>query len=162
MTDVDTTALARRLLDPVPAHRTVGLEVVWSGDGRSEVSLRVAEPVTNVVGALHASGLVALVDAAGLSAIIGAAEDDVELDGVLPLGAAASVQFRAPAYGRLVGTCTLGDEARRAVRSVLGGRESRARLDTTAQVRDESGELVCEGTFIWSVRRTAAATAARP
>jgi acyl-coenzyme A thioesterase PaaI-like protein len=152
---MDATDLARLLLDPVPVHRTFGLEVVSAVDGRAEVAVTTTEPLSNVVGALHASGLTTLVDAGGLAAIIATAEDDRELTGLLPLGAAASMQFRAPAYGRLVATCVLGDQARRSVRSVLDGSRASVRTDTTTLVHDDSGKLVCEGTFVWSVRRTA-------
>lgn len=150
---MDTTALARRLLDPVPVHRAAGLEVVRSGDGHAEVALEAIEPLTNVIGALGAGSLTTLVDAGGLAAIIAAAETEAELDGVLPLGAAASVRFLAPAYGRVVGTCVLSAEARYAVRAVLDGNVAKARLETTTTVRDAAGVLVCEGTFTWSVRR---------
>lgn len=150
---MDTTALARRLLDPVPVHRAAGLEVVRSGDARAEVALETIEPLTNVIGALGAGSLTTLVDAGGLAAIIAAAEDEAELEGVLPLGAAASMRFLAPAYGRVVATCALSDEARGAIRSVLDGSAGRARLETTTHVHDGGGVLVCEGTFSWSLRR---------
>jgi hypothetical protein len=35
----------------------------------------------------------------------------------------------------------------------LAGREDRARVSTQADVVDEADELVCRGTFAWSVRR---------
>lgn len=151
---MDLTSAARRLLDPVPVHRTFGLEVLWSGDGRGEVAVETRAPLANVVGALHASGLVTLVDAGGLAAILGTAEHEAELAGLLPLGAVATVRFLAPARGRLVGTCGLDDAARAALRPLLGGDVERTRLETTTQVHDADGVLVCEGTFAWSVRRT--------
>jgi hypothetical protein len=36
---MDVTALARSLLEPIPAHRTAGLEILRAADGAAEVSL---------------------------------------------------------------------------------------------------------------------------
>lgn len=94
---MDATRLARLLLDPVPAHRTFGIEVLVEVDGYAEVGLDVMPPMTNVIGSLHSSGLIALIDAAGLAAIIGACETEADFVGVVPLGAAASFEFKAPA-----------------------------------------------------------------
>jgi hypothetical protein len=69
---MDVTALARTLLEPVPAHRTAGIEVLRAADGAAEVALQTPEALVNVIGSLHSSGLIALVDAAGLAAIIAA------------------------------------------------------------------------------------------
>lgn len=149
----DSTALARQLLDPVPVHRTFGLEVVRADAEGSEVAITTTEPLSNVVGALHASGLTTLVDAAGLAAIIGLALDADEMEGVLPLGAAADLRFLAAARGRLTATCSPSSQARSAARSVLRGRVSKARLETTTVVRDAAGTTVCTGTFAWSLRR---------
>ena len=150
---MDVTALARSLLEPIPAHRTAGIQVQRAIDGTSEVVLVTPLAMTNVIGSLHSSGLVALVDAAGLAAIIAACDTEDDFHGVAPLGAAASVDFRAPARGRLVASCQLGQEARLALRPVLTGEVDRARITTVADVVDEAGVLVCQGTFQWSIRR---------
>ncbi|MEU9954547.1 PaaI family thioesterase [Streptomyces sp. NPDC050982] len=152
---MDMTPLARSLLEPIPAHRTVGVEVLRAADGTAEIAADTPEGLTNVIGSLHSSGLVALVDAAGLGAIISAATRPEEFQGVLPLGAAASLEFLAPARGRLVATCRLTDEAQRVLRPLLDGQADRARFATSAEVTDAEGTLVCRGAFDWSVRRTA-------
>jgi acyl-coenzyme A thioesterase PaaI-like protein len=69
---VDATVLARRLLEPIPANRTAGIEVLYAADETGRVAVTTPESMTNVIGSLHASGLVALQDAAGLAAVIGA------------------------------------------------------------------------------------------
>lgn len=150
---MDMTALTRSLFEPVPAHRTAGIEVLRAVDGMAEVALVTPPEMTNVIGSLHSSGLIALIDAAGLAAIIAACDNEDEFSGVLPLGAAASLEFRAPARGRLVATCHLDREARMALRPVLSGEGDRTRLTTATDVVDASGVLVCRGTFDWSVRR---------
>jgi len=149
---VDVTALARSLLEPVPAHRTLGIQVVRAGDGCGEVMVETPLSMTNVIGSLHSSGLIALVDAAGLAAIIGACAAGDDVGGVVPLGAVASLDFRAPARGRLTASCRLDPGTRRALRPVLAGAEDRTRVTTVADVVDEKGVLVCRGTFEWSVR----------
>ncbi|NUK22162.1 PaaI family thioesterase [Streptomyces lunaelactis] len=151
---MDVTALARSLLDPVLAHRTAGIEVVRAADGEAELTLETPASLTNVIGSLHSSGLIALIDAAGLAAMIATAEDAGAFQRVVPLGAVASLEFLAPARGRLVATCRLDDQARQALRPVLSGDSARARLTTRAEVVDAVGELVCRGRFDWSVRRT--------
>jgi acyl-coenzyme A thioesterase PaaI-like protein len=150
---MDVTALARSLLDPIPAHRTLGLEVQWAGDSRGEVSLATPPQMANVIGSLHSSGLVALVDAAGLAAIIGACEDASEFEGIVPLGAAASLEFQSPARGRLLATCYLDQQTQKALRPVLAMHMDRARITTGVDIVDEDGAVVCRGTFDWSVRR---------
>jgi acyl-coenzyme A thioesterase PaaI-like protein len=150
---MDVTVLARSLLEPVPAHATAGLEVLRAADGSAEVALRTPLRLTNVIGSLHSSGLITLADAAGLAAIIAACETEDEMRGVLPLGAVATLEFRAPARGRLVASCRLGEAAREALRPVLSGAGNRARISTVAEITDEAHALVCRGTFEWSVRR---------
>jgi len=150
---MDATALARSLLEPVPAHRSAGIEVLRAVDGVGEVALTTLPAMTNVIGSLHSSGLITLVDAAGLAAIIAACETEDEFRQLVPLGAAASMEFRAPARGRLVASCRLDGDARRALRPVLSGREDRTRITTLAEVTDAAGALVTRGSFDWSIRR---------
>lgn len=69
---MDRTALARTLLESIPAHRTTLIEVVRAADGAAEIATRTPPELTNVIGSLHSSGLVALLDATGLGAIIAA------------------------------------------------------------------------------------------
>ncbi|GAA3191713.1 PaaI family thioesterase [Dactylosporangium siamense] len=152
---MDATALARSLMDPIPAHRTVGLEVISAVNGVGVVAVTAPPALANVIGSLHAGGLIALVDAAGLAAIISAAPTDSAFHGVVPLGAAATLRFLAPARGRLVATCRLDPEAREALAEVFIGVSTRARVTTATDVVDDTGAVVCQGGFDWSVRRSA-------
>ena len=153
---MDATDLARCLLAPVPVHRTLGLRVDWAGDGCAEVSMPTPESMTNVIGSLHSSGLVNLVDSAGLAAIIGSCERADNFDGLVPLGAAASMQFLAPARGRLTARCSLAEEPRRALARLYAREVDTVRVETRAVVVDSHETLVCEGSFVWSVRRAQA------
>ncbi|MFG2304544.1 hypothetical protein [Actinacidiphila glaucinigra] len=99
---MDATALARSLLEPVPAHRTAGIQVLRAADCAAEVALDTPYGLTGVIGGLHSSALIALLDAAGPAAVVAAVGAPGEFDGVVPLGAAATVEFLAPARGRLV------------------------------------------------------------
>jgi acyl-coenzyme A thioesterase PaaI-like protein len=87
---MDATAPARSLLEPVPAHRTAGTEVLRAEGGAAEVALDTPPELTDVIGSLHSSGLIALLDAAGPAAVIAAVQVPGEFDGVVPLGAAAA------------------------------------------------------------------------
>jgi acyl-coenzyme A thioesterase PaaI-like protein len=150
---MDVTSLARSLIEPIPAHRTAGIQVMSAVDGTAAVALSTPPAMLNVIGSLHSSGLMALVDTAGLAAIIAACDTEDEFRGVTPLGAAASLEFHAPARGRLVAHCRLEPDARQALRPVLAGESDRARITTVAEVVDAAGVLACRGTFDWSVRR---------
>lgn len=150
---MDMTVLARTLLEPVPAHRTAGVEVLRAADGVAEIASEVPRELTNVIGSLHSSGLIALLDAACLGAMIAASRDPGDFDGVVPLGAAASLEFLAPARGRLLTVCRLDDEARAALLPLLSGESDRARFSTRAEITDATGTTVCRGSFDWSVRR---------
>jgi acyl-coenzyme A thioesterase PaaI-like protein len=150
---MDLTALASSLLHPVPAHRAFGIEVTWAGDAVGRVVMDPGAEHGNVMGALHSSGLTALVDAGGLAAIVGACHHETDFDRVLPLGRSASLDFYAPARGVLTASCSLDLIARRALEPLLTRGSDRARLATSTAVVDTRGELVCEGTFQWSLRR---------
>ncbi|MFC7533906.1 PaaI family thioesterase [Actinoplanes sp. GCM10030250] len=152
---MDATGLARSLLGSIPAHQSLGLDVVWSADGVGEVAVQVPLRFGNVIGALHSSGLITLIDAAGLAAIVSACPGEGSFDGLVPLGTAAALRFLAPARGRLLATCELTEDARRLLTAVCGGEEQRVRFRTSACVTSEAGTVVCEGTFDWNVRRVA-------
>jgi acyl-coenzyme A thioesterase PaaI-like protein len=109
--------------------------------------------LANVIGSLHSSGLITLIDAAGLAAIIAAFPTEQAFDGVVPLGTAASLRFLAPARGRLIATCVLDKGAGDQLTALIHGTTSRARFTTAAAVTGETDTVVCQGTFDWSVRR---------
>ena len=147
------TGLAAALLDPIPANRLFGLEVVAAQDGAAEVGLDVAPEASNVIGSLHSSGLVALIDAAGLAAVLSLASTEAELDRVVPLGSVARVSFLAPARGRLTARCRVQQADRHALGRLLARRTDRATAETEAVVHDAAGEVVCRGSFAWKIRR---------
>ncbi|WP_416986204.1 hypothetical protein [Streptomyces sp. T028] len=60
---MDMTALARTLLEPIPAHRTAGIEVLLAVGGAAEVATETPQALTNVIGSLHSGGPMALLDA---------------------------------------------------------------------------------------------------
>jgi uncharacterized protein (TIGR00369 family) len=150
---MDATALAKRTLEPVPANATFGLEVVRAADGAGTVGLTVRPELTNVIGSLHASGLIALADAAGLAAIIGSLEEDGEFEGIVALGAAAELAFTRPARGDLVAECACAFGDVEALRALYRRDTDRARLFTDAVITDADGQQVATGRFDWRVRR---------
>ena len=150
---MDATVLVRTLFEAVPAHRTFGLTVRDAVDGCAVVELRTRPSMTNVIGSLHSSGLVALIDAAGLAAIISSATAPEQLDGFVPLGRAASLTFRAPARGLLTARCTLAGPTRTNLVPLFVGDTAKLRTATTTEITDGGGTVVCLGTFDWSLRR---------
>jgi acyl-coenzyme A thioesterase PaaI-like protein len=151
---VDTTRLAASLLDPIPANRAFGIEVLRAEGASAEVGMEVAPRTTNVIGSLHSSGLTALVDAAGLAAVIATARSEAEMAGVVPLGTVARLRFLAPARGRLVASCTIERDDLPALQALLEGETERAQLTTEATVADAAGAIVCLGSFSWKLRRS--------
>ena len=149
----ERTSLAATLLDPIPANRLLGIRVVAALGGHAEVGMEASPEAANVIGSLHSSGLTALVDAAGLAAVISMATDAEEFDRVIPLGSQARMEFVAPARGRLVASCRLDGPDRHALGMLLRRRTDRATAETEATVRDEDQNVVCRGTFSWKIRR---------
>lgn len=138
------TSLAASLLDPIPANRLFGLRVLAAEDGHAEVGMDVSNEASNVIGSLHSSGLVALVDAAGLAAIISVAASDSEFDGVVPLGSVAHLDFLAPARGRLTAHCRLAQTDRHAL-GLLLRRRSGLRLGVPGSYTLRSQRLSARG-----------------
>jgi acyl-coenzyme A thioesterase PaaI-like protein len=159
---VDATELARQLLEPIPANSLMGLRVIEAKNGTAEVVIELAAQVSNVIGTMHSSGLVTLADAAGLAAIISTITGPDEFEGVVPLGAAADLQFKAPGRGRLVARCTLDESAVVTARSLFEGETDRVHLRTSAGIFDQAQALVCVGRFHWSLRRVGAARSPQP
>lgn len=150
---MDVTRLAAGLLEPIPANRLFGIEVLTAADGRGEVALTVAEGATNVIGSLHSSGLIALLDAAGLAALIAAAPDAEAMSGVVPFGTAAELDFLKPGRGRLVAGAQLGGRDLVLARAFMTGDQPRTQLSTGATITDAEGDIVCRGRFTWRLRR---------
>jgi acyl-coenzyme A thioesterase PaaI-like protein len=149
---METTLAAQRLLHPIPANHTLGLSVTHAVDGTAEVEVQAAPNLANVVGSMHSSGLMALADAAGLAAFISMARSDEELDGVIPLGASAEMQFLAPARGVLVARCTLGHQDGAWARGLFAGHVDHIHISTATDVRSK-GQLVATGRLHWSIKR---------
>jgi acyl-coenzyme A thioesterase PaaI-like protein len=150
---MDSTDLARQLLLAVPANRRVGLEVLQAADGIGRVSVTTSDDLSGVIGSLHAGGLTALVDASGLAAILSVCATEEQARSLVPVGRSAALNFRAAGRGRLIGECVLDRDAVHALRHLLGDVGRRVALHTTSMISDESGNIVCAGTFHWSVRR---------
>jgi acyl-coenzyme A thioesterase PaaI-like protein len=153
---MDATAFAGELLGAVPANVTLGLQVVRAVDGFGEVEMQVRPEFGNVIGSLHASGLIGLVDGACLAAVISAAEEPAQLDGVVPLGSHSELQFHAPARGVLRGRCQLSAADMQTLTAFYTAPPAAGiTLTTTADVADRDAVVVCRGSFTWSIRRGA-------
>lgn len=153
---MDATALARSLLEPVPAHRTAGIQVLRAVDCAAEVALDTPYGLTNVIGSLHSSGLIALLDAAGLAAVVAAVEAPGSSTAWCRSGPRRRSSSSPP---RAAGWWPPARWARPrgALREVLSGAGDRARLATVAEISDATGAVVCRGGFDWSVRRVSRA-----
>ncbi|MGW9026761.1 hypothetical protein ACWGQ5_21755 [Streptomyces sp. NPDC055722] len=124
-------------------------------DEAAEIVCETPVELTNVIGSLHSGGLIALLDAAGLGALIASALHARALDGVVPLGTAADLEFLAPA--RDASSPPAVEEAGRTLEPLWRGETDRVRLATRAAITDAAGTVVCRGRFDWTVRRTAPA-----
>jgi acyl-coenzyme A thioesterase PaaI-like protein len=149
---MDATTLARELIEPTTAHREIGVRVHQATDGAAVVTLAGSALPTNAVGAPHASALIALLDATGLAAVLSACPTEQEARRLVPLEVSATVDFRRQGRGRLLGHCTIGTDARAALRCLLDGESERARVGTLAEIQDGTGAVVCSGTVRWNVR----------
>ena len=150
---MNATALAARLLESVPANRTFGITVENARDAQATVALDLSPELENVIGSLHASGLMALVDATGLAAMISVADDPDQFTGIAPLATDAQISFIAPARGHLRGHCRLDPDDQPGLRELLTRATDRARLTTDVRIQDEEGTTVCRGYMVWKLRR---------
>jgi acyl-coenzyme A thioesterase PaaI-like protein len=151
---VDRTCPVARLLEAIPANEAFGIEVVSAVEGSAEVAMKVAPWMTNVIGSLHPSGLIALVEATGLAALGAAGGEKGRFDEILPLGTVSRLEFLAPARGALRGRCSLGGRDLASLQALLRGRAPRAQIATAVKVLDQDERVVCRGSFTWSLRRT--------
>jgi acyl-coenzyme A thioesterase PaaI-like protein len=149
----DATALAARLLELAPANRTFGITVESARDARATVTLDLTPEFENVIGSLHASGLIALIDATALAAMISLADDPDQFTDITPLATDAQLSFIAPARGRLRGHCQLDPDDRSGLRELLDRNTDRASLTSDVRILDEDGTIVCRGYMVWKLRR---------
>jgi hypothetical protein len=88
--------------------------------------------------------------------VIASCGSEQQAASLLPLGVSATVEFRAPGRGRLIGSCTLDEAGHTALRHLLTGDSTRARLGTMVEITDSTGAVISTGTFRWNIRtRTA-------
>lgn len=149
---MDLDSVAVDLLDRLPANRTLGLRITEVGDGIARAELPVSEPVTNVIRALHSSGVVALADAAGLAAALSVSPDEATARRLQPLGVEVRVTFHRPVRGIAVATCILDAISRAALARLFSGAEERARLTTLTTIDGDRALGAAEGEFDWVVR----------
>lgn len=152
----DSTRLAAELLGPVPANETFGVEVLHAADASAELCMLVPQSFTNAIGTVHSSGLIALVEATGAAALVTVATDETQLEGVVQSGAVARIEFVAPAHGLLIGRCILEVDDLAAAESVFTRQVAVTELTTEVDVFDSEDDIVCRGSFVWTVRRLAA------
>lgn len=150
---MDVTSRAAGLLEPIPANAALGIKVISAAEGCAEVSMPEAPDRANVVGSMHSSGLIALIDAASLAAVIAMSDEGAPFEDIVPLGASARLEFLAPARGGLKGRCGLDDQARAAITRLLVGQTDKVSATTNAEIHDREGLVVCRGTFDWRIRR---------
>jgi len=156
-----TTSQIRALVQSVPANKTLGLEVLQTDDGFAQVAVTVPTAMTGVTGSLHTGGLVDIVDAAGLAAILSTCPKATPARNVVPTGAAAVFDFLAPAHGRLIGSCSLSEATRTTLRQFWFEQVHHVKIMAFAAVSDTTGEEVCRASFGWSLHRDLARSAAR-
>lgn len=149
---MDLTDVAAELLDGLPANRTLGLTVSQASDGRGVVVLPVAEPVHNVIGSLHSSGVAALADAAALAAVLSAAPDEMTARRLQPLGVEARLVFRRPVRGVAQAVCRLDTDTERALAGLFAAETDRVKVNTRTLVGCGEVPDAAEGTFSWVIR----------
>jgi acyl-coenzyme A thioesterase PaaI-like protein len=149
---VDLTLLAAELLDRLPANRTLGLTIIEVRGGCGRARLPVSNEVSNVIGALHSSGVAALADAAALAAVLSLAPDEESARRLQPLGVTARLTFRRPVRGVAVATCELDGVSRAAVQSLFEGLDDQERFTTVAIIDGEGAPAAAQGEFDWVAR----------
>jgi acyl-coenzyme A thioesterase PaaI-like protein len=149
---VDRTAVAAALLDDLPANRTLGLTITGAAHGEGQAVLPVREPVHNIIGALHASGVSGLADAAALAAILSAAPDEATARRIQPLGIRLEIDFRRPLRGIARARCRLDDHAANALADLFALTAPTVGLSTVTTIDGENEPAAAVAVFEWTIR----------
>ena len=121
-------------------------------DGRGVAGLAVSEPVHNVIGSLHSSGVVALADAAALAAVLSTAPDEATARRLQPLGVQAEVVFHRPARGVAEAVCRLDSVAEQALADMYAGNRHQIRVNTRIEIGTSANAVAAEAVFTWAIR----------
>jgi hypothetical protein len=127
--------------------------VLLAADGAARVAVTLPGTLPDATGSIRTGALVSALHGAGLVAILAACGRLRDAAALQPVSTSATLDFRGPAAGRLVGECTLDDEGRVALACLLTGEAGRVRLRTLTEIMDSTGLVSCSGTFRWSIRR---------
>lgn len=134
----------------LPFNQHLGLEMT-TYEKQKVVCLQPTLSHTNHLGTVHAGALYSLAEAASAHALL--TKLDGHGDDVLAVVRSASVKYRKPATGRLVGIGTFDEDAALIFAKHLEAK-GRAFVTVRVGVRDEAGDQVAAAEFSWFLRRT--------
>lgn len=132
----------------LPFNRHIGLELATVESG-SLVTLPAGEQYTNHLGTVHASALLAVVEA-GSGAFLAAQLGTIA--GFVPVVRRLNAKFRKPAIGRVAARAILADAEVVRWTSELSKR-GRVLAEIPIEVTDDAGEVVLSATVEWFIAR---------
>ena len=148
---MDYEPIKAGLAKAIPMNTHLGLELVEVGDGRGVVRLPDDPRMRNHVGSQHAAGLFAAAEFASGAAMTGALF--AHLASAIPLAAAADIQYKKLAKGRVLATARLA-ESGVAIAERLNA-DGRAQFVAEIELTDEQGVVVATMSVKWHVRKRA-------
>ena len=146
---VDVEAVRAGLVQAIPLHKYLGLEVVAVADGSGSLRLPDDPNLLNHVGSQHAGALFSVAEAASGAAFIGAFHE--RMGEITPLAKSAQISYLKLAKGPILATGTLTEDKV----ALLERLDADGRVEFTIDVslRDGDDVEVATTTVAWHVRK---------
>ena len=150
----DYTPIMEILDAMVPLPRTLGARFKAMGPGWCETVLEPREDIANHIGTLHAGALFTLGEMASGGAMASVFADQMGSGDVVPLAAAARIEYLKVAKGAVSARAEISSEAGKDVSRLpdMLAETGRVAFPVSISIRDESGEETSHMTVDWHVR----------
>lgn len=141
---------AKELLGNLPLNRHLGVEVLAASPTSAACKLPDREELKNHVGTQHAGALFTVGEAASGACVLGSLGEHMAT--VTPLAKRATIEYKKPARGPIVGTATLAEP----IAGVLDrlAATGKTTFGVLVSLTDASGLVVAEMNVEWHVRKS--------
>jgi acyl-coenzyme A thioesterase PaaI-like protein len=146
---MDYEAIAAGLNQMVPFAAYVGAHVEEVGPGTARVTLPDGDERSNHVGSQHAGALFTAGEAASGGAFVGAFAE--RMGDITPLAEKAEISYLKIARGTITANATLQGDGEELLAEL--DQEGRVRFPVAVELTDADGQVVCEMTVRWYVRK---------
>lgn len=142
-------AFAKELLQNLPLNRHLGVEVLDATATAGACRLPDREELKNHVGTQHAGALFTVGEAASGACVLGALGENVAT--VTPLAKKASIEYKKPARGPIVGTASITEPVAAVLDRLAGA--GKTTFGVHVVLTDATGLVVAEMDVEWHLRK---------